>query len=381
MKELSIFIIILFISLGGKAQESTPDTIHKTIDLYLDSICEGNDSLNFNFEELGIDEQSKMKIMGQRQDDIEMGKQKIVSIFRNKKDSTLVFVFQNITRRNYKDAKGWLAVGCYLKVEGKNRIHLSFNLIEECVKPAATAHPTAEKMKKNEGTMPKDSINNVVKEGLASIQNEFKLIQYVAIAIGMILLILIIVLSKHKVKNQFKKEFNEMNLHVSNLFAIIDKKIQSLEEASNGIRNDITKLKEIKKNPVPNESCSQPYVHIKSLAPVQKPIEEVVPQGNTLSKGYVVDPKIDGILDKDIQSECDEYCIYEIQYISPNEAHYFINKDTKALQNIISQAYRLDYDDETKGQQATMAETVDYGILQKVEGHWRVVRPLKFIIR
>lgn len=385
MKEISIFIIILFISLGGKAQESTPDTIHKTIYLDLDNICGRNYKLNFDFAGYGIDS-LKNGIINQSQDDIKMWNQKIVSIERNETDTTLVFAFQNITRDNYKNAEGWLAVGCYLKTElkkaNKKRIHLSFKLIEAGVEQVKAAIPTVEEMEKDEDDTLQDSMSTkVVEEGLSSIQNEFKILQYAVIAIGMILLILIIVISKHKVRNQSIKEFNEINRYVKSILITINEKIQSLEDASNGIRNDIIKLKEIKKSSVSNESWSKPSVHRESLEPLQKPREEVVPRGNTLSKGYVVDPKIDGILDKDIQSECNEYCIYEIHYISPNEAHYFINKDAKALQNIINQAYRLDYEDETKGQQATLAETVDYGILQKVEGHWRIVKPLKFIIR
>lgn len=381
MKKISIFIVILFISLGGKAQATIkPDTIGP-IALDSDSIVGLNYELKFDFDKYGIDS-LKEKITGERQDDVKLDRTKIVSIKRN--STTLTFKFVNINKDNCESAKKRLNQGCDLKVGGIVRIHVSFNVVvntdAERVRAAESTDAIAKEGEEADVSIQQDSINCVMRGNLSLIQNELKITQYAAVVIGVILFILIIVLSKYKVKGRFVKDFNKRNLSVDELFTTINGKIQSLEEADKGI---IEELRKIKEPPVSNANEGNPSVQRTNSEPIQEPSEEVVTHIKTPSKGYVAEPKIDGILDKDIKSECDEYCIYEVNYISTNKAHYFINKDTKALQNIISQAYMLgNYNDETKGQQATEAETVDYGILQKDEGgHWIVVKPMKFTIK
>ena len=97
---------------------------------------------------------------------------------------------------------------------------------------------------------------------------------------------------------------------------------------------------------------------------------------------YTTEPMINGLEEKKILSESNDFCIYEIEFINEQNARYYINRDPKALKNILSVAYMIpgEYNNQTNNQQATEVKTEEYGIIQKLEGKWHMVKPLKFTI-
>lgn len=395
MKKISIFIVILFISLGGKAQEANiRDTI---IQIYKDSIV--GTGYEYKFEDQNIIEQ----VIRIPQSDIYLDRIKIVSINRDTIGSIITFKFQNIGSQISDRIKELLRKGCYLKNKNESVAHVSFNVVDANAKPnngdsAASEEPTSEDSdvdkEKSETTAQPDLISLVteMKEEISSIQNELKITQYAAIITGVILLILTIVLSKYKVKGGFIENSNNKIATVDNslertegeIDKDINNKIESLEEAIKGIKTELkTELEKIKALPVSNESNGSPVVQRANPEPMRKPEEKVVSPIGAPSIGYVDLFKDGGIFDKDIKSECDEYCVYKME-ISTHKARYFINEDPKVLNTIIRQLYMFEnnYYDETNGQQATKVETVECGTLQRdASGHWKVDKPMKFTIK
>lgn len=232
-----------------------------------------------------------------------------------------------------------------------------------------------------------------VEDIIKSFEKEMAIIQYEVYAIGgLILLLILVLLFRHKSPNveeneDRKKELEDLQSKTQSLSVdimqlknnkassdevkLITNKINTIGFELENIKTRIEAIQNSNRDTEQRSSRERGYMQrTEANVPVNKRI------------GYTTEPTINGLEEKKILSDSSDFCIYEIEFIDEQKALYYINRDPKALQNILSVAYMIpgENNNQTNNQQATQVKTEEHGVLQKLNGKWYTEKTLKFTI-
>lgn len=374
MKRIIILIIVFCGCIVGYTQEPILKFEKKlTITLNADSI-KNDSTITWNLKDLkGLDIDG---ILATEQPDINDDREIIVQVKR-------------INERTRKEIEFTFKIDTFTE-KYKAILQEGITLIPDSVKVVFQINSKKEDATAEMEKSTVDSLENPqqpIADDNVSVLPEHQEIWYIIMAgLGLILIIVIInLIVSMKIKNaispkadndtsskigyddtSLKDEIKQISTHItgleSGLSKAIEEKMLILQESIN------SKLEEM-----PSPSEEQPIEKEDELPPVSSE--------NEITNGYVNTPIRDYIEDKDIKQDKTKYCIYVVVFRTKDEAEYYINIDPEALDTITHSIYQLEgFSDETNGK-VTGVGTVECGKLQRNGNRWKVVKPLKFVLK
>lgn len=347
-----------------------------------------------------LPKESRDTIIAKKQPNFKNGKTDIIKTIRNQDEGSFRLTLKKDIINNLTDSMcAQLERGITLEAENNKKIKLSVlatkTEVAETKEQQTEEQPTASVTPQDQNKET-ENIKKDVEKVIEDIENKASTIQYEIYVIGgLTLLFILITLFKHKSPNtkedeERNKDFKDIQSKISSISEDILqlKKNKSSADSLKNIEDTINiiklEIKNIKKSIETIQSSNGNITKTGNRTIVER---EQIQRTDTIAPtpkriGYTTEPTINGLEEKKILSESNDFCIYEIEFINEQKARYYINRDPRALKNILSVAYMIpgEYNNQTKNQQVNEVKTEESGTLQKLNGKWYMVKPLKFTI-